>query len=46
VLGFYPSEEMLDGKYHRLTVKMRNTAYHLNNVPAMSPPRPRRRRLS
>ena len=33
VLGFYPSEEMLDGKYHRLTVKMRNTAYHLNYRP-------------
>ena len=33
VLGFYPSEEMLDGKYHRLTVKIRNTAYHLNYRP-------------
>jgi VWFA-related protein len=33
VLGFYPSEEMLDGKYHRLTVKVHNTAYHLNYRP-------------
>jgi VWFA-related protein len=33
VLGFYPPEEKLDGTYHRLTVKMRNTAYHLNYRP-------------
>jgi VWFA-related protein len=33
VLGFYPSEEMLDGRYHRLTVKVHNTAYHLNYRP-------------
>jgi VWFA-related protein len=33
VLGFYPSEGMLDGKYHRLTVKMRNTDYHVNYRP-------------
>ena len=33
VLGFYPPEEKLDGTYHRLTVKMRNTAYLLNYRP-------------
>jgi len=33
VLGFNPSEATLDGKYHRLTVKVRNTAYHLNFRP-------------
>lgn len=33
VLGFYPPEEALDGKYHRLTVKMRDTDYHVNYRP-------------
>jgi VWFA-related protein len=33
VLGFYPPEDMLDGKYHRLIVRMRNTAYHVNYRP-------------
>ena len=33
VLGFYPSEAMLDGKFHRLTVKMRSAAYNLNYRP-------------
>ncbi len=33
VLGFYPSEEMLDGRYHRLAVKVRKTSFHLNYRP-------------
>ncbi len=33
VLGFYPSEEKLDGKFHRLTVRVHNAAYHLNYRP-------------
>ena len=33
VLGFYPSEAMLDGSYHHLTVRVRNAAYSLNYRP-------------
>jgi len=29
-LGFYPAEEMLDGKYHRLTVKLRDSTLELH----------------